>query len=228
MLVCLDFDGCLVDSRAAIATAVNHALTAHGLVPQRHEDLQHCIGPPLMGSFARLLVDQGADPAGAVQCVGVYRDVYPALALELTTVVDGVPQALDALAHQATLVVVTSKPAAFTEPLLDALGLRDFFAQTFAPGLAALHETKTETLSRALEQFAPNAAVMVGDRCHDIVAGRSCDVPTIGVTWGIGSPDELRRAGADVLIDDPGDLPAVILTSQGGTHASRETGKRRR
>lgn len=226
MLVCLDFDGCLVDSRAAIATAVNHALSAHGLVPQRHEDLQHCIGPPLAESFTQLLLDQGADPAGAVQCVGVYRDIYPAFSLELTTVVDGVPEALDALAHQATLVVVTSKPAAFTEPLLDALGLRDFFAQTFAPKLTALHETKTETLSRALEQFTANEAVMVGDRCHDIVAGRSCDVPTIGVTWGIGSHDELRRAGADLLIDDPADLPAIILSSQSGAHASRDERKR--
>ena len=211
-LVCLDFDGCLVDSRGAITTAISHTLRARGLAPPPQEDLECCIGPPLIECFGRLLAGDGADIEEARRLVEDYREVYPALAAELTTVVDGTPRALEALSADVTLAVVTSKPGAYTRPLLDALDLGRFVSATFAPALTALDEAKATTLSRALAWFAPQAAIMVGDRWHDIIAGRACGAHTIGVTWGIGSAGELRDAGADVLIDDPGDLAETVVS----------------
>jgi phosphoglycolate phosphatase-like HAD superfamily hydrolase len=94
------------------------------------------------------------------------------------------------LARHATLVVVTSKPTVYTRLLLDGLDLGRYLAGTFAPALTALDETKTTTRSRALGWFAPQAAVMVGDRGHDMTAGRVWKADTVGVTWGIGSADD--------------------------------------
>lgn len=138
---------------------------------------------------------------------------------------------LDALSTDVTLAVVTSKPAAYTRPLLAVLDLGRFFAGTFAPALTALDETKSTTLSRALTRFAPEAAIMVGDRWHDMIAGGVCDAHTIGVTWGIGSAEELRRAAADVVVDDPGDLPETVASLRRGmrryTSPTRSTGSGR-
>jgi phosphoglycolate phosphatase len=100
------------------------------------------------------------------------------------------------------------------------LDLGRFFTGTFAPALTALDESKTTTLSRALAWFAPQVAIMVGDRWHDMIAGRGCDVHTIGVTWGIGSADDLRRARADVVVDHPADLHEAVVSLRRGVRRS--------
>ena len=37
----------------------------------------------------------------------------------------------------------------------------------------------------------------------DVTAGRARGLATVGVRWGIGSVSELRRAGADHIVDSP-------------------------
>ena len=54
--------------------------------------------------------------------------------------------------------------------------------------------------------YKPEDAWVVGDTWYDIEMGRRAGVRTCGVTYGNGSREELIRAGADVLIDDFGEL----------------------
>ena len=51
---------------------------------------------------------------------------------------------------------------------------------------------------------------MVGDRHVDMAAAHAHGLRAVGVTWGIGSADELRSAGADVLVSEPAELPAAV------------------
>ena len=51
---------------------------------------------------------------------------------------------------------------------------------------------------------------MVGDRHVDMEAARAHGLRAVGVTWGFGIADELRSAGADVLIGSPSELPAAV------------------
>ena len=55
-------------------------------------------------------------------CIDGYRERYKTASLTETTVEPGIPEALEALEHRRA--VATSKPLAFTEPLLEAMGLR--------------------------------------------------------------------------------------------------------
>jgi phosphoglycolate phosphatase len=132
-----------------------------------------------------------------------------------TTVPPGIPEALAAL-NGHRLAVATSKPHAFAEPLLSAMGLREHFDVIAGPDLKTPAEDKTQTLGRALDLLGPTRAIMVGDRSFDIVAARAHRLPSIGVTWGIGTLDELQTAGADRLIAAPSELPATaaILLAQ--------------
>ena len=56
---------------------------------------------------------------------------------------------------------------------------------------------------------------MVGDRSFDIIAAHAHGLPAIGVTWGIGTREELRDAGADAIIDRPDELPATAAVLLG-------------
>jgi len=51
---------------------------------------------------------------------------------------------------------------------------------------------------------------MIGDRRHDIEAGRVFGLRTVGVTWGFGSRDELIESGADTIVDDPSEIALLV------------------
>jgi len=208
---CFDLDGCLVDSSRAIPAGVNAGLAEVGLPARTASSLQWCIGPPLSDSFTQLLAEHDVDDADRVAAaIHGYRAAYPAVSVELTTVVPGIEAALAALPQRR--VIVTSKPADYARPLAEAMGLMGHFEELFGPGTDLAVESKTATLSRALAALgvAPSAATMIGDRRHDVEAGRAVGTGTIGVTWGAGDHAELAAAQADHVIDVPADLPALL------------------
>jgi phosphoglycolate phosphatase len=205
--VIFDLDGVLVDSRAAISGAMNHALAANGFPQRPAADLYRFIGPPLAVGFAEL-TGQPPDSAAVVACVASYRERYAVSSLTETNVFAGIPEALDELARDHRLAVATSKALALAEPLLSALGLRARFEVVVGTDSSARVEDKATTIGRALVALQADRAVMVGDRSFDIVGARAHGLPAIGVTWGIGSPDEL--ATADAIVDEPAELPAAV------------------
>ena len=191
---------------------MNHALAACGREPVPPESLSALIGPSLAFGFSSLLDVDPDDPL-VVSCIASYRGVYGEVSLRDTPTYPGVPEALAAIAGAAPgrrLAVATSKPRAFAEPLVRALGFGDVFEAIYAPELDIDVESKTQTVARALEDLDAEAGTMVGDRHVDMAAARAHGLRGVGVTWGFGTPDELRTAGADVLVAAPADLPAAI------------------
>jgi len=201
----------LADSRLAITSCMNHALAAHGREPVPAQSLYPLIGPPLSHGFASLLGVGPDDPAVA-SCIATYRGVYAEASLRETPAYPGVPEALAEIAATgARLAVATSKPRAFAEPLLEALGIRGRFEAVAAPQLDLHVESKTVTVAAALASLEPDGPVtMVGDRHVDMEAAHAHRLRAVGVTWGFGTADELRAAGADVLVDEPYALPAAV------------------
>ena len=208
-VILFDLDGVLVDSRVAIAECINHALSAHGLSVRHPAELHRFIGPPLAMAFAEL-AGQAADSQMVLACVETYRARYADISLRKTRVVAGIPGALIELATRYRLAVATSKPLAFAEPLLQVLGLREHFGSVTGPDLSARVEDKAATIAAALKALRSSQAIMVGDRCFDIVGAHAHRLAAVGVTWGIGSIDELRSAGADAIIDDPHELAPTV------------------
>jgi phosphoglycolate phosphatase len=93
----------------------------------------------------------------------------------------------------------------FSEPILEALGIRSRFDVVAGPDLNPFGETKATTIAAALEVVG-RPAVMVGDRRHDVEGAHANGIPCIGVTWGIGTAAELDAAGADALARAPAEL----------------------
>lgn len=215
--VFFDLDGCLVDSRAAITASINDALVAVGLPRQPDTDLYKFIGPPLHGTFAELLAGLGGDTGEVEVCVLAYRESYRHASVAHTVAVPGIAELLGRLASRARLAVVTSKPQAFAAPILASVGLERWFFEVFAPSLQAVDEPKAVTLERALrwarfpvDPSRRRAAWMVGDRRHDVEAGRRCGTSTMAVTWGIGDRRELTEAGPTALVDRPSEVVRVL------------------
>jgi len=219
-LRCFDLDGCVVVSDAAIADGLRHALDLIGLPMPDADGLRAAIGPPLLTTIGAMLTEAGHDPATSVggemlrAAVDAYRTRYAAVGFDLTRPVDGMVELLGRLRSQAgtTLIIVTAKPTAVAEPLLAHLGLRSAFDAVYGAPLGPDVEEKRVTLARALVETGtdPSQAVMIGDRAHDVRAGRACRTGTVGVLWGAGDRAELVAAGADHIVTRPDELEALV------------------
>jgi phosphoglycolate phosphatase len=56
---------------------------------------------------------------------------------------------------------------------------------------------------------------MVGDRSFDMLAARAHGLRPVGVVWGIGTEEELRAAGAEVIATAPDQLLALLVPAVG-------------
>lgn len=59
-------------------------------------------------------------------------------------------------------------------------------------------------------QIEPASLLMVGDTSVDVQAGKAVGAQTVGVLCGFGTARELQRAGADLVVPSPVDIPVVL------------------
>ena len=55
-------------------------------------------------------------------------------------------------------------------------------------------------------------AVMVGDRRHDMEGAARAKIGSLGVLYGYGSREELAKAGAGALADNPQEAAEILLS----------------
>ena len=209
-VVLLDLDGVLVDSRAAITGAMRAALDEHGLGPFGTRRSRRSSG---RRSCARSAACWARRPA-ARSCTAVvasYRARYATTSLTETTVVPGIPAALEDLAARRRLALATSKPRRYAEPILRALGLRRHLSAVGAADDDGPGAEKAAVVAGALAALGADRGVLVGDRRFDVEGAHAHGLAAIGATWGVGSAHELTTAGAEALCATPAALPPLAL-----------------
>ncbi|MNT85299.1 5'-nucleotidase [compost metagenome] len=58
--------------------------------------------------------------------------------------------------------------------------------------------------------IAPEEALMIGDREHDIIGSKGCGVVSVGVLFGYGSEEELSSSGADYIASTVEEIQEII------------------
>jgi len=124
----------------------------------------------------------------------------------------GVKQMLTDLRKVAQLFVVTSKNTVTAERILEICGLKRYFEEVIGN---ARMDDKSDVVRDLIdrERVEHRAAAMVGDRDHDIVAGRRSGIFTVGVTYGYGRREELEAAGADRICESPAEVARLLLSA---------------
>ena len=210
-LVLFDLDGTLIDSQAGIFASLNYAFAQIGAALPAPEVLRGWIGPPFHQTFPSVL---GDDPARVEAAIAHYRDHYVQTGWAGHTVYDGIDDAIGMLRRHGTqLAVVTTKLLPQARKIVANLPFGRHFARIYGPDGKTAHSAKAEMIDAALRDFAvaPAHATMIGDRHFDIDGARANGVRSIGVTWGFGSIDELRRAGAHAIVHAPRALLALLV-----------------
>lgn len=202
-----DLDGTLANPRHGILRCLRHAVERLGAPCPSDAELEQYIGPPLITVFESLL---GANGEHA-EAIRLFRGEYATTGLFEAELYPGIADALQELANRGrTMYVATSKPHVYATRILERFGLDRFFRAIYGCELSGERANKAELLAHLLEREAFDDAIMIGDRHHDIAAARANGLRSIGVTWGFGSADELRDAGADVICVSPADLIRAV------------------
>lgn len=207
-----DLDGTLTDPKPGITRCIRHALHELGLEAPEADALEWCIGPPLARSFARLL--ESEDPARIHQALLLYRERFAEVGLYENRVYDGIPEMLHSLRERGfRLFLATSKPRVFAERILAHFGLHAYFTEAFGSELSGHLTDKPSLVRHILAQTGgePDQTMIIGDRKYDLLGGQANAIHAAAVTYGYGSEEELRRAGADILFHSPQQISRDLL-----------------
>ncbi|MFE2291352.1 HAD family hydrolase [Streptomyces sp. NPDC059452] len=194
LTVGFDLDMTLIDSRAGIA-ATYRALSAETGVHIDDALVVSRIGPPLEEELAHWF------PAGEVAAAGDrYRELYPDHAIAPATALAG---ARDSVAEVRALggraIVVTAKYEPNAKLHLAHLGIEPD---------AVIGRLWAEAKGEALREH--EAQVYVGDHVGDVRGARAAGALSVAVTTGPCDAEELRAAGADVVLTDLTEFPAWL------------------
>lgn len=207
-----DLDGTLTDPKQGITNSIQYALRKLGRDVPEIKDLLWCIGPPLRGSFKKILK---GDDNMAETAISFYREYYVEKGKFENRIYSGVEKVLGTLNKQGfNLFVVTSKPYVFAIEIINYFNLLSFFKSVFGSELDGRLVDKGDLIAYAMdrEKIPAGRTIMVGDREHDIVGAKKNGVFSLGVTYGYGTKEELTKSNADFIVDSPEGIVEVVST----------------
>lgn len=202
-----DLDGTLMDPGMGITNSVMYALKKFDIIVSDREKLYPFIGPPLLESFQKYY-DFSASQAN--EAIEYYREYFRAGGIFENTVYEGIPEMLRELKRRGVYVALsTSKPYEFALEILKHFDLYQYFDYLGAATMDGRISRKEDVIHHLLDDLEiedKSCVLMVGDRDQDINGAKANDLASAGVLWGYGSFDELQDAGADYLLEQPGEL----------------------
>lgn len=207
-IIFFDLDGTLTDAGPGIKACINYALNKMNF-KKLGMDSDWVVGPSLWGTFKKL----GIPEENLNEAVNLYRERYNVKGYLENSVYVGIPGQLAMLLEMGyVLSLATSKPTVSASAILEYFDLTRYFSYEFGSNLDGSLSDKSILLKHALAVtgFEPDNALMIGDRQYDIIGAKSNLIKSVGVSYGYGSTNELREAGADLLVEKPAELAKAV------------------
>ena len=126
--------------------------------------------------------------------------------------VPGVDEMLKQLHGHYPMAVVSARDENSTMAFLEQFDLVKYF-DVVVTGLSAKHtKPYPDPILLAAQKMnvAPENCLMIGDTTVDIRAGKSAGAQTVGVLCGFGEEPELKKMGADMILEDTTKLTKIL------------------
>src|SRR5690606_35276500 len=128
--------------------------------------------------------------------------------------VPGVDDMLKQLHGRYPMAIISARDEKTNMAFLEKFDLVKYF-DVIVTGLSAKYtKPYPDPISLAAEKMnvAPENCLMIGDTTVDIRAGKSAGAQTVGVLCGFGEEYELRKMGADEILEDTTKLLKILMT----------------
>lgn len=208
--ILFDLDGTLTDPQEGITKSVQYALRKMGIEVEDRTKLLPFIGPPLMYSFQHFY---GLTKEEAREAIGYYREYFERDGMYDNRAFDGMADILAMLkAKGKTLLVATSKPTIFADPIVRHYGMGGYFKEIIGASTDGTRTEKGQVIAEALRYTdSPREAVlMIGDREHDVIGAREHGIDVLNVGFGYGTAEEREVHKPDYYCETMEDLAEFL------------------
>jgi phosphoglycolate phosphatase len=209
-LLIFDLDGTLVDSRLDLTNSVNAMLRKFERAELPCDLIATYIGDGAPMLVRRALGDPD-DQKFVDEALAYFLAYYREHKLDNTHLYDGVRESLEAIRAarngEFKMAVLSNKPVNPSRAIVEALGLGEFFFQTYGGNSFPTKKPDPQGARELLNEarVAPDQAVMIGDSANDVLTARNSGMYSVGLMYGL-SPASLEKVPPDVLLDRPDEL----------------------
>ena len=206
-----DWDGTLMDSEARIVNCLRTACLQHGFADQHNDVYKNVIGLGLREAIRALQPAQTDDIIE--QLAAEYRSRYMVSDTTPSALFAGVPEMLQTLEDAGYwLAIATGKGREGLNQVLEQTGLQQRFHVT-----RCASETQSkphpQMLEEILDQLGLHArdALMIGDTEYDMEMARNIGMDALAVSYGVHSPERLKKYKPIACLDNIAHLPDFLL-----------------
>lgn len=212
-VVVFDLDGTLVDSAADLAAAASALAVELGGRPLTTPEVVTMVGEGAAVLVRRALGAAGLDPA-TPHATARFLELYDARLLDQTQLYPGILAALDALEPLVPLAVLTNKPLAPSQRLLEALGVRRYFVEVIGGDGPWPRKPDPAGLLALRPHAAGGPLVMVGDSPVDAETAARAGAAFVLAQYGFGAAKFTASAATPFIAAAPGDLARLIADAR--------------
>jgi phosphoglycolate phosphatase len=209
-----DLDGTLVDSAPDLHRLLGELLAEQGLAAPSQAAVRRMVGDGVRVLIRRAMaaIGRAATERDIDRLYARFMALYEAAPCRLTRPYPNADATLGALATDGVRAgLCTNKPQRVTELLLEALGLRRYFASIVGGDVLPVRKPDPAHLAEVLRRLGVEAAsaAMIGDSRNDLMAARGAGMRCVLVSFGYGA-EPAAGLGADAVIDDLAELPRTL------------------
>jgi phosphoglycolate phosphatase-like HAD superfamily hydrolase len=127
--------------------------------------------------------------------------------------VPGIKEMLERLHGVYPMSVVSARDDKSTRAFLKQFELTGYFQEVVTAITAEHTKPYPDPILYAADKMgvAPENCLMIGDTTVDMRAGKAAGAQTVGVLCGFGEKGELKRRGADLILNNTSELADVLL-----------------
>lgn len=210
-MILFDLDGTLTDPEHGLCESYYYGLTKSGVKIRDKKALKKYIGPTLVDIWQE---DFGFTRDEAVCAIEKFREYFSVYGWWDNRVYDGVHDMLATLKSRGKiLALATSKPEVFARRIVAKFDLLRYFDYVGAASLDGSRDKKWQVIEHVLECAGDpdrSHCILVGDRCFDAEGAARCGIDSLGVLYGMGTRDELEKAGFTYIVPTVDDVVKML------------------
>ncbi len=194
--ILFDLDGTIINSEEGITKCIRYVLDFWGIKQPPQEELLCFIGPPLKEQFQKLY---GFEEEKALQSVAKYRERFDREGIFECELYPGIRELIKDLKEKGfRLAVASSKPEVACKRIIGHFHLEPYFDGVFGAALDGKISSKVQVLEYLFQEngMKREDTILIGDTKFDVLGAKAAGIPCIGVTYGFGTAEELKSAGA--------------------------------
>lgn len=214
--VLFDLDGTLIDTAADFIRIIQAMCQQQQRPIVDAELIRSQVSEGARAMVHLVFPELALDSAELLQYRQQFLDEYAKQICVDTTLFAGMDDFLKTLEQKhIAWGIVTNKPRALTEALLDALDLMQRCSVVVCPDDVKHTKPDPEPMFLACQQLDidANQCIYVGDHPRDIDAGRAAGMPTVLASYGylpLDRRDDLASWQADYIVHDVAELQNLV------------------